>query len=145
MKSITTDIIINASREKIWNILSDFSAYPDWNPFVTEITGELIDGSKLNVTLKIEGGKPTSFSPSLISVIPGEKICWQGKIFVKGLFDAIHYFILEETQDGKTQLTHGENFKGLLVKPILKNIEKPTLDAFRQMNLALKAKAEQQV
>lgn len=145
MKSISTETIIDASREKVWKILSDFPAYPGWNPFITKITGDLTEGSKLNVTLQIEGRKPTSLSPSLVSVIPGEKICWQGKIFVKGLFDAIHYFILEETEDGKTRLTHGENFQGILVNPILKNIEKPTLEAFIQMNLALKAKAEQQV
>jgi ribosome-associated toxin RatA of RatAB toxin-antitoxin module len=41
MKSITTAIVMNANREKVWNILSDFPAYPDWNPFITKITGDL--------------------------------------------------------------------------------------------------------
>lgn len=144
MKSISTEIVINASKEKVLKILSDFAAYPDWNPFITEILGELKTGAKLKVTLKIEGRKPTSFKPGLISVIPGKKICWQGKLFVKGLFDGIHYFILEETEDGKTQLTQEEIFQGILVNPIMKKIEKPTLNFFRQMNLALKAEAEKQ-
>ena len=78
----------------------------------------------------------------MISVVPGEKFCWRGKLFVKGLFDGTHYFILEDTDDGKTYLTHGENFRGLLVGPMLRQIEKETLAAFKRMNLALKSKVE---
>ena len=42
----------------------------------------------------------------------------------------------------ETQLTHGENFQGILVGPILRKIEKATQEGFEKMNLALKEKAE---
>jgi hypothetical protein len=142
MKSISTEILIDSSREKVWNILSDFPSYPDWNPFITEISGNLKMGSALKVTLEIEGRKPTSFIPRIIIVIPGEKLCWKGKTIVRGLFDGTHYFILEETGDGKTHLTQGENFSGLLAGAILSRIETATLAGFERMNLALKEKAE---
>ena len=32
MKSISTEVIIDANIEKVWKILSDFPAYPEWNP-----------------------------------------------------------------------------------------------------------------
>ncbi|MFC2112118.1 hypothetical protein ACFLTA_02525 [Bacteroidota bacterium] len=43
--------------DKAWEILSDFPSYPEWNPFITQISGELKTGSKLNVTMEIEGIK----------------------------------------------------------------------------------------
>ena len=142
MKSISTETTINASMEKVWNILSDFPSYLEWNPFITKISGELKTGAKLDVTLEIEGTKPQSFKPEIISLTPGEKFCWRGKLFIKGLFDGTHFFILDRMEDGKTHLTHGENFHGILTGPILRKIEKSTVNGFERMNLALKEKAE---
>jgi uncharacterized membrane protein len=34
MKEIHTEIEINAPAEKVWRVLTDFAAYPEWNPFV---------------------------------------------------------------------------------------------------------------
>ncbi|RYZ45415.1 MAG: SRPBCC domain-containing protein, partial [Chitinophagaceae bacterium] len=33
-KQIKTEIVINASKEKVWAILTNFSQYPQWNPFI---------------------------------------------------------------------------------------------------------------
>ncbi|MHB8211958.1 MAG: SRPBCC family protein [Acidithiobacillus sp.] len=32
MRQVETEIEIAASPERIWSILMDFSAYPEWNP-----------------------------------------------------------------------------------------------------------------
>ncbi|MFC2116997.1 SRPBCC family protein [Bacteroidota bacterium] len=142
MRTIRTDIVIQAERNKIWDILCDFPSYPDWNPFIKEISGELTPGARLSVTMQIEGRKPTSFRPEVISANPPEKFCWRGKLFVKGVFDGTHYFILEEMDGGVTKLIQGENFQGLFAGPILRQIEKATLKGFEGMNQALKEKAE---
>ncbi len=34
MKVIHTEIEINAPAEAVWRVLTDFAAYPEWNPFV---------------------------------------------------------------------------------------------------------------
>ena len=142
MKTLSSEIIIDATIEKVWKILTDFPVYPDWNPFIINISGELKQDSFLNVTLKIEDRKESTFKPKLILVIPGEKFCWRGSLIVKGVFDGTHYFVLEKTEDNKTHLCHGENFRGLFAGPILKKIGNPTLSAFNLMNQALKEKAE---
>lgn len=142
MKTLSTEIVIDANIGRVWKVLSDFPSYPEWNPFITRIQGNLTTGEKLDVTLKIDGRDPMSFRPILVSVFPEEKFCWRGKLFFRGLFDGTHYFILEKTEDGKTRLTQGENFHGLLSGPILRQIETPTLEAFQRMNKALKEKVE---
>ncbi len=34
MKSLKTSITIEAAPSVVWDILMDFEAYPDWNPFI---------------------------------------------------------------------------------------------------------------
>ena len=36
-KQIKTSIHINATKEKVWEILMDFEKYPEWNPFIKSI------------------------------------------------------------------------------------------------------------
>jgi uncharacterized protein YndB with AHSA1/START domain len=40
-KEIKTEILINASPDKVWAILTDFDNYPSWNPFITSLKGEV--------------------------------------------------------------------------------------------------------
>lgn len=51
MKSLETEIIINAPADKVWNILVDFDSYPEWNPFILSFDGEISEGKKFKVTL----------------------------------------------------------------------------------------------
>lgn len=145
MKTLITEILINADTGKVWQVLTDFPSYPDWNPFIKTIKGDLITGSRLNATMKLEGRKEKSFRPWVISVTPGEKLCWREKFLFKGLFDGTHYFTLEKKAEGKTNLIHGENFKGLLTRTILRKTGAGTLSAFEHMNEALKDRAEKQL
>ena len=44
MKEISTNININATAEKVWSVLTNFSKYSDWNPFIKTIEGEVLFG-----------------------------------------------------------------------------------------------------
>lgn len=41
MKTFSVAAVIRATPEKIWALLTEASAYPDWNPAVTEVEGKL--------------------------------------------------------------------------------------------------------
>ena len=45
MPSIHTTELIDASPDRVWQILADLSSYPDWNPFIIEASGELREGA----------------------------------------------------------------------------------------------------
>lgn len=44
MKEIKTEIDISSTPENVWRILTDFSKYLEWNPFIDQISGELKEG-----------------------------------------------------------------------------------------------------
>ena len=56
-RQIITQINIEASPEEIWQHLTDFASYPQWNPFIAAIEGDLRVGSRLTVTLNQQNGK----------------------------------------------------------------------------------------
>jgi hypothetical protein len=124
-KSIKTEIIINASKEKVWQVLTDFKSYPRWNPFIM-----------------VNRSKKFRFKPKVVSVVPFRYFDWLGNLFIKGLFDGHHYFEIEELMPHQVKLSHGEYFSGLLSASILKKIAEDTRNNFIRMNNALKQQAE---
>ncbi|AFK02024.1 Polyketide cyclase/dehydrase [Emticicia oligotrophica DSM 17448] len=139
--AIKTEIVINASKERVYNALTDFKNYHTWNPFIIESKGDAIEGTTLVNKLK-QGEQTFTFKPILTCVVPNEKFEWLGSLLFKGLFDGNHYFHIEELENGQVLLTHGENFSGILTSFLLKRIGDSTRNGFVEMNIALKSLLE---
>lgn len=133
MLHITTTIHLPAPPEKVWAILTDFAAYPDWNPFITRASGDWAVGNTVAITA---GGM--AFKPKVLAFDPSRELRWKGKLLFNGIFDGEHYFLLTDKGDGTTQLEHGEYFSGLLVPAFRRKLETETKAGFEGMNEALK-------
>ena len=136
-KQITTSITINASSAKVWQILSDFDKYPDWNPFIKSVSGNVQVGNQIKI--KLQG---ITFKPVVLSLTENSELKWLGHFWFKGLFDGEHRFHLTENADGTTHFEQSEKFSGILVKFLSKTIDKDTKQGFEEMNSALKLRAE---
>lgn len=143
MARIDTEITIDASAERVWGVLTDFAAYPDWNPFLTRIKGEPREGTKIAVRFQQGGGRAMTFSPTLLRVDPNRELRWRGRLLMPGIFTGEHVFRIEETADGSVRFLHGESFRGILVPLVLALTGKQTRRDFEAMNQALKQRAEQ--
>jgi hypothetical protein len=77
MKDIHTEIEINAFAEKVWRVLTDFAAYPEWNPLIRRATGEVRVGARLHVTIQPSGGKGMSFRPTILVADPNRELRWR--------------------------------------------------------------------
>lgn len=141
MKKIETQILIDASSDRIWSILTAFEGYPNWNPFIPTIKGEKKVGSMLEVRIQPPGGSGMSFRPKLIKFDSGKEFRWKGQLLFPGVFDGEHYFLLEEKGKNQTLFTQGELFSGFLVG-LLGGMLGKTEAGFRLMNEALKSRAE---
>lgn len=140
--SLSTQIEIAAPVSKVWKELADTDAYPQWNPFIKKLSGDLIAGGQLSVTIQPKGSAPMDFAPRVIRAKENDELRWIGRLGFKGVFDGEHYFKLEETERGTTILHHGEHFKGLLAYPLFALIGSDTRDGFMAMNQALKKRVE---
>jgi len=143
-KEIRTEIIINAPKEKVWQVFTEFEKYSEWNPFIKNISGKISGKEKLKVTLQLKGKNPMMVKPVVQEYTPGEKFEWLGKTPL-GIFSGRHYFILESVSENQVKFIQGEKFTGWLTGPILKNIGSDTREGFIAMNRALKEQAENKV
>src|SRR5215210_9363232 len=39
MKELHSEIEINAPAQRVWEVLTDFASYPQWNPFIRRASG----------------------------------------------------------------------------------------------------------
>jgi len=136
MKTIETQITIPASISQVWSVLMDHKSYSDWNPFISKIAGETTPGNALDVTILPEIDRPMHFKPIVLLNDLEQEFRWKGKLWIKGVFDGEHYFILK-SKGNQTLLTHGEHFSGILSGLLFQMIGKNTEQGFKAMNQAL--------
>lgn len=142
MKEIFSEIAINATDEKVWGILTDFNAFPEWNPFIRTIEGKLEVGTKFKAFLQLPGSKGMTFRPKCLKVEQNKELWWIGHLIVPGLFDGEHRFIIEPVDENNVRFIQKELFRGILTPIIMKRIDDKTQQGFEMMNRALKERAE---
>ncbi len=135
MRTIHHSIDIEGAPDDIWRVLTDTGSYAEWNPFITQLSGDLAVGSKVTVTIR-PGTSTMTFRPTILTVEAGRSLRWQGRLGVPGIFDGRHEFRLEALPAGGTRFTQRETFSGILV-PLLGKVLGDTDAGFRAMNQAL--------
>ena len=142
MKELHSQIGINASAERVWGILTDFASYPQWNPFIRHISGELKVGERLDVRLEPPGGRGITLRPTVLSAEANRGLRWLGHLLVPGLFDAEHSLLIQPLEESRVRFIQSEMFEGLLVPLLARSLDNNTLRGFEEMNGALKERAE---
>jgi hypothetical protein len=142
MHEIKTEIDIASTPERLWAILTDLPAYPEWNPFIRSVEGLLQPGQKLTVSIQPTGGRGMTFRPTVLVVTSNVELRWLGRFLCPGIFDGEHYFQIVPTAPGQTRFIQGERFSGLLVGFAKRSLDRGTRAGFIAMNHALKERAE---
>ncbi len=138
-----TEIEIEATSSRIWEILTDFENYPTWNPFIQSLNGNVKVGHTIEIHLTPPDAKVMTFKPKILVFEKEKELRWLGKLLMPGLFDGEHIFKLRDNGNGTTTFIQQEKFKGLLVPLLKKQLENNTKNGFMRMNEALKELAEQ--
>ena len=141
-KELTSSIDIDGSPEEIWSVLTDFDSFPNWNPFMRWIKGDLKEGAKLEVRIQPSGTRGTTFKPTVLKVDPFKELMWIGHLWISGLFDCEHILKIEFIGKNRARFDQKEIFNGFFVRLLSKSLDKDTLRGFNEMNKALKEKVE---
>lgn len=140
MKVIETDIEIDASAEVVWDVLIDFGKYAEWNPFITEASGEIRRGERLKIHIEPPGARGMTFRPAVLTAERGRRLEWLGRLLVPKVFDGHHQLHIYPLDNDRVRFVQREEFSGILVSVFLN--EEATAQGFREMNEALKERAE---
>jgi len=139
---LRTEIEIDAPPDRVWDVLTDLAAYPEWNPFLVSASGQLAPGERLQITLGFGDGRQSRVQPTVLTVDAPSELRWRARFFVKGLFDGEHFFKLVPIDGTRTRFVHGEDFTGILVQAMGRTLTE-TARGCVGMNQALKKRVEQ--
>ena len=140
---VRTDIEIAASSDKIWEVLADFAAYPEWNPVIVSVKGEPQAGARIQIKIDSGTGPALQIPVRVTHADPGKHLEWTGTLAGQSwLFAGRHYFKIEELGKDRCQFHHGEAFRGILPRLLWKRLGTQLTDAYSKMNEALKERVE---
>lgn len=141
-RTIRSAIEIRAPLDTVWRILTDFSAYPEWNPHIRQVRGKPRLGGRITIHSQPPKGSPVVLRPLLVAWSPPTEFRWRGTFVSRLLFSGEHGFKLEELAGARVRFHQDETFSGLLV-PLYARLRLPkTRAAFAEVNEALRERAE---
>ena len=143
MKELRSEIEIQASAERVWQLLTDFASFPQWNPFIRSARGEVKVGAPLEVHIQPSGASGMTFKPTVLKAESNHELRWLGRLLIPGLFDGEHIFTIETLGANRVRFIQREVFTGLLVAILAGSLDSDTRRGFEEMNQALKTRAEQ--
>ncbi|MBN2719847.1 MAG: SRPBCC domain-containing protein [Proteobacteria bacterium] len=141
-REVITHIDIEASPGEIWRHLTDFAAYPEWNPYLSGIEGKASAGSGLVLKMGQSGGREVAAKVTVTTAQPGRKLVWRGRTLIPGLLDNEHSFVIEDHGGETCRLTQSEVFTGFLAFFLPRSLGQQTSLGFEMFNEVLKKRVE---
>ena len=141
-RTIRSAIEIRAPLDSVWRVLTDFSAYPEWNPHIRDARGTPKVGSRITIRSQPPGGRPVVMRPLVVAWTPPTELRWRATFLTRFLFSGEHGFKLEEIADRRVRFQQDETFSGLLVPLYARLRLHRTREGFTEVNEALRERAE---
>lgn len=141
MATFTHSCIIDAPKEKVWQILTDTKSYSDWNPFTPKTEVEWKLGSPVRQEVLMPGAKKAIMHKAELSQYEeGSHFAWKMKI--GPMLRAERKQGLEAISENQTRYFTIDDNRGIAA-PIVALIYGKKIEAgFKVMADALKQRAE---
>lgn len=141
MHELCTQVEIQASSEKVWQVLTDFEKYPNWNPFIHHAIGNAEAGERIDITFR-SASKEMLLHCQVIKAEPSRELIWNYHVVLPALFRGEHHFTIQPIGTNRVLFIDKEIFHGLLVPLQVKDIDTHSRRGFEAMDVALKTRAE---
>ena len=142
---LRTFVDIDATPERVWEVITDVAAWPQWNLFIAGAEGEFVVGGRLSLDLQpLNALLRVRLRLTVLEVVPGRRLRFRLRLVrlgVPGLFNADHTLTVT-TRDGGVRLWEAAQFRGLLVPLLTRSLNRDALPAFHATNAALKDRVE---
>lgn len=135
-KSVHHEVTINASTEKVWQVLTNMQAYPEWNPTIKLVKGDVKVGNQVTYQFTQDADNISEIPATVKQIIPNKLLNQAGGIPLILTYN--HKYIIEPQGEG-TKMTIHEDYAGIGVNfwnP------KPVEAAYSRLNEALKKRVE---
>jgi hypothetical protein len=107
-------VVVAAPRAVIWDMLTDFEHYDEWNPYLTQGSGMATVGSNVEFVFRADtrGADPTV--ATILIVHPQRKLEWRTRVVAPGILDREQIFRVLPLDSGRWRVVQEVRFEGLL-------------------------------
>ena len=105
---------IKAPPEVVWEVLTDFAKYGEWNPFVVEAKSSLKPGEAMDMKVKLMA-YPQRQVEWMIENVTGQRFSYQMKPFPLGALRSRRGHVLEPGANGGTRYTSQFRLEGWMM------------------------------
>src|SRR5438067_756307 len=142
MRELRAEIHISAPIHQVWQVLTDFDHWKDWNPMVNQASGTASVRSKLKLTMRGPDSKDAmTYEPIVLELAPPKYLRWRATMMSGFMFTNDRVFELKEKNAG-TEVINREEFSGLMVPLFWTKMNQFVVPMLEKMNNALKDKME---
>jgi hypothetical protein len=138
MKHFETSTTIDATPERVWEILADTASWSDWDSGVVGVEGEPGEGNRVKITSELNPKR--AYPVKITEFEPNRRMAWRGGVPL-GLFKGVRTYTLTPEAEGRTRFDIREEFTGPLLPLIWRTLPDMN-DSFRQFANGLKQRAE---
>lgn len=133
---------INAPAEVVWEVLSDFPKYGEWNPFVIECTSTLKPGEAMDMRVKLMA-LPQRQVEWMLEHVPGKRFAYQMKPFPGGALRSLRSHDVESLGADRTRYRSYFKLEGWMM-PLVRALMGGRIEVgMRGMWEALQKRSEQ--
>jgi len=132
---------VQAPAEIVWEVVSDFETWHQWNPLYRKAEGQMKIGTTLTLEQHLPGQPATVIAPLVQDWVPYEQLHWRSSR-MGGFVTAIRYLEIENMGPQNSTFSNGELFMGLLLRFISREERRQLRAAFTQMGEAVRDRAE---
>lgn len=140
MRHFEIQIDIAAPKDAVWSALVDFENYGDWNPTITQVTGDFHTGG----TVAFKFRKAEHFIDAYVEKVADEQMFVFSRCLVHPfLIHMVHDFELRALGCGNTRLIQRWHCTGILIPLLWKKLTEG-MAKFNRFNESLKTYVENQ-
>jgi len=121
MYQLQAEVQIEASPERVWQVLTDFARYPEWTGWQGTISGEARKGAWLKVIARPRPGKLKMTVFRILRCEPMKELRWYALYGPLWALYGQRYWLLEPRAGDRIRLIFGEAYFGWLL-PFLRGM-----------------------
>ncbi|WP_224962381.1 SRPBCC domain-containing protein [Geomonas subterranea] len=137
MKPIHSETVLQTTRERVWELLSDFALYPQWNPLFPKFAGPGTVGGAHELVVHLPGIDPFAVQATLVT-IGGGVLSWRstfgGRFFLSWTFSCSLELVAHE----RLKVRLESEFCGMLAPLFRFALARSMAEGMEQLNQALR-------
>ncbi|WP_293095375.1 SRPBCC domain-containing protein [Moorena sp. SIOASIH] len=146
MPGWTTEIVICAPQKFVWEQVTDFEAYSDWNPFVLQAYAQFEAEGTICFKENLKQFGQHWIKAQFLSIDLPNSFVWQGHFGTPFLFSVRHSFMFESINEHQTRFTQVHKNSGLLIPYLAwRGVYCISYQGYLNYNQALKERCESRV